>query len=210
MLKFIERDTTNGTSNSFYFDSVLHHSRVKRLEKNTVRVTWRYLDREYINMTILNVPLFLFYAFFASIYILTLCLIYVKFIIMFYYTFSLYSSSLTLTSFDTPDSCIVIPYRISANSIVFFLCVINMNWEFFWSLFTYSPKLSTFTSSSAASTSSSTQNGTGLVLSIANNKDIAVKVFSSQMKIKSLYFYLINLHLKQLFLKNLLFFYLNS
>ena len=40
------------------------------------------------------------------------------------------------------------------------------------------PKLSTLTSSSAASTSSSIQNGTGLTLRIANNNDIAVRVFS--------------------------------
>ncbi len=33
MKKIIERNTTNGTSNSFYFDSILHHSRNKRLEK---------------------------------------------------------------------------------------------------------------------------------------------------------------------------------
>ena len=44
--------------------------------------------------------------------------------------------------------------------------------------FKYLPKLSTFTSSSAASTSSSIQNGTGLTFNIENNNAIAVKVFS--------------------------------
>ena len=86
-------------------------------------------------------------------------------------------SNLTLTSFETPDSCIVIPYSVFAYSIVFFLCVIIINCVFSCSRFTYCPKLSTFTSSSAASTSSSTQNGTGRDFNIANNSDIAVNVF---------------------------------
>ena len=88
------------------------------------------------------------------------------------------SSNFTLTSLDTPDSCIVIPYKTSAYSIVFFLWVITINCVFSLNSFKNLPKLSTFTSSSAASTSSSIQNGTGLVSSIANNSDIAVKVFS--------------------------------
>ena len=53
-----------------------------------------------------------------------------------------------------------------------------MNWVFSCSFFTYCPKLSTFTSSSAASTSSNTQNGTGRDFSIAKSNDIAVNVFS--------------------------------
>ncbi|UKI27942.1 MAG: hypothetical protein L6V91_05260 [Bacilli bacterium] len=42
----------------------------------------------------------------------------------------------------------------------------------------YLPKASTFASSKAASTSSNKQKGTGLIFSIANNNEIAVKVFS--------------------------------
>ena len=88
------------------------------------------------------------------------------------------SSNLTLTNLLTPDSCIVIPYNKSTYSIVFFLCVININCVLFLSPFIYCPKLSTLTSSKAASTSSNIQKGTGLDLSIANNKLIAVNVFS--------------------------------
>ena len=53
-----------------------------------------------------------------------------------------------------------------------------MNCVFSPSFFKYLPNESTFTSSSAASTSSSIQKGTGLLFKIANNKLIAVNVFS--------------------------------
>ena len=53
-----------------------------------------------------------------------------------------------------------------------------MNWLLAFFSSKYSPNTSTLASSSAASTSSSIQNGTGLTLSIANNNDIAVNVFS--------------------------------
>ena len=36
-------------------------------------------------------------------------------------------SNFTLTNLETPDSCIVIPYKVFAYSIVFFLCVITIN-----------------------------------------------------------------------------------
>ena len=70
------------------------------------------------------------------------------------------------------------PYKTSAYSIVFFLWVITINCVLFLNSFKNFPKLSTFTSSSAASTSSKMQNGTGLVSNIANKSDIAVNVFS--------------------------------
>mgnify|MGYP004669127919 CR=1 FL=1 len=88
------------------------------------------------------------------------------------------SLSLTDTFLDTPDSCIVIPYNVSINSIVFFLWVIIINCVLSRYLLRYSPKASTLASSSAAYTSSNRQNGTGLTFSIANNSDIAVNVFS--------------------------------
>ena len=53
-----------------------------------------------------------------------------------------------------------------------------INWVLFLYLSKYPPKASTLASSSAASTSSNKQKGTGLILSIANNNEIAVNVFS--------------------------------
>ena len=70
------------------------------------------------------------------------------------------------------------PYNVSTYSIVFFLWVIIINCVLSFNDRTYLPNESTLTSSKAASTSSKTQNGTGLDFKIANNKLIAVKVFS--------------------------------
>src|SRR5215813_2488041 len=71
------------------------------------------------------------------------------------------SSHRTLTSFDTPGSCMVTPYNTGAISMVLRLCVTTMNCV--WSLI--SPinlvKRPTFASSSDASTSSRMQNGLG-------------------------------------------------
>ena len=62
-----------------------------------------------------------------------------------------------------------------ATSIVPFLCVITRNCVFPHNVFKYSANLATFTSSSAASISSKTQNGAGFIFNIANSKAIAVK-----------------------------------
>ena len=53
-----------------------------------------------------------------------------------------------------------------------------INWLFSLRVNKYFPKESTLASSSAASTSSNTTNGTDLTFNIANNKLIAVNVFS--------------------------------
>ena len=58
------------------------------------------------------------------------------------------------------------------------MCVITINCVFSFKPIKYLPNASTFTSSNAASTSSSIQNGAGLDLIIANNNEIAVNVFS--------------------------------
>ena len=79
---------------------------------------------------------------------------------------------------DTPFSCIVIPYSLSAAANVPLLWVITMNWVFFVSLCRYFAYLSTLLSSSAASISSSKQNGDGLRFCIANKRHIAVSAFS--------------------------------
>lgn len=89
-----------------------------------------------------------------------------------------FSSNLTETNLLTPDSCIVIPYKVSTYSIVFFLWVIIINCVLSLYLDKYSEKVKTLLSSSAASTSSNKQNGTGLTFSIANNNAMAVNVFS--------------------------------
>ena len=72
----------------------------------------------------------------------------------------------------------VIPYSLSACSIVPLLCVITMNCVLFVSLFRYFAKRDTFPSSRAASISSNRQKGEGFRLWIANNRAIAVKDFS--------------------------------
>ena len=70
----------------------------------------------------------------------------------------------TDTRVDTPFSCIVIPYRISAASIVPFLWDMTMNCVSLVSLFRYFANLLTFESSRAASISSRRQNGDGFRL----------------------------------------------
>jgi len=56
MIKLIERNTQNGTSSSFHFDSVLHHSRNKRLKKHRTS-NGDELYREYSDTTISNASL---------------------------------------------------------------------------------------------------------------------------------------------------------
>src|SRR6266853_5222874 len=70
-------------------------------------------------------------------------------------------SQRTLTSFDTPGSCIVTPYSTLPVSIVLRLCVtiINCVCPLIWP--TNRVKRPTFASSSGASTSSKMQNGLG-------------------------------------------------
>ena len=84
----------------------------------------------------------------------------------------------TLTNLETPSSCIVIPYKVSAYSIVLFLWVIIINCDLYFRVYRYFPKTSTLASSRAASTSSKITNGTVLTFRIANNHDIAVPVLS--------------------------------
>src|ERR1700722_6028424 len=71
------------------------------------------------------------------------------------------SSQRTDTSFDTPGSCIVTPYRTEAISIVFRLCVTTMNCVPALISATSFVKRPTLASSSGASTSSRMQNGLG-------------------------------------------------
>src|SRR5262249_32106906 len=88
------------------------------------------------------------------------------------------SSRRTETSFETPPSSIVTPYNTSASSIVPLRCVTTMNCVVSANSRKYSAKRETFASSSAASTSSSTQNGTGLTRKMENNNAIAVNARS--------------------------------
>ena len=97
------------------------------------------------------------------------------------------SSNFTLTSLLTPDSYMVMPYKTSTYSIVFFLWVIKINWDLFFNFVMYWPKVSTLASSKAASTSSRMQNGAGLDFMIAKSKLIAVKVFSPPDKAEILF-----------------------
>ena len=83
-----------------------------------------------------------------------------------------------------PFSSIVIPYTVSAASIVPFLCVITKNCDALLNFFRYSANLYTFTSSSAASISSNMQNGAGFIFSIANSSAIAVNAFSPPDSLK--------------------------
>lgn len=92
---------------------------------------------------------------------------------MIYTCFNFIESSLLI-----PFSSIVIPYTVSAASIVPFLCVITKNCTSLVNFFKYSANLYTFTSSSVASISSSTQNGAGFIFNIANSNAIAVKALS--------------------------------
>jgi hypothetical protein len=84
----------------------------------------------------------------------------------------------TLTSFDTPFTSIVTPYSRSAISIVRLLCVMMMNCVPLRHLRTIAPKRPTLASSSGASTSSSRQNGLGLIRKIAKIRLTAVSAFS--------------------------------
>src|SRR5229473_1757533 len=70
-------------------------------------------------------------------------------------------SQRTLTSFETPGSCIVTPYNTLPVSIVLRLCVTMMNCV--WLLISPTSRVNrpTFASSSGASTSSKIQNGLG-------------------------------------------------
>src|SRR5690625_4210652 len=88
------------------------------------------------------------------------------------------SSSCTETNLETPDSCIVTPYKTSASSIVPLRWVITINCVSELCNFTYFAKRITFASSKAASTSSRTQNGTGLTRKIENSKEMAVNALS--------------------------------
>ncbi len=72
----------------------------------------------------------------------------------------------------------VTPKRISAFSMVGFLCVITINCVSAENFFKYFAYLATFASSSAASISSSTQKGIGRIPIIANKIAIAVSARS--------------------------------
>ena len=78
----------------------------------------------------------------------------------------------------TPLSCMVTPCRTSAITIVRFLCVMMMNCDVLRKSLITSASLAVLASSSAASTSSSRQNGLGLLRNMANNSATAVSVFS--------------------------------
>ncbi len=78
----------------------------------------------------------------------------------------------------TESSPTVTPYSASAASIVPRLWVMTMNWVASARLRSASEKRPTFASSSAASTSSRTQNGTGRTSSIANSRATAVSARS--------------------------------
>src|ERR1700680_2529062 len=71
------------------------------------------------------------------------------------------SSQRTDTSFETPGSCIVTPYRTEAISIVFRLCVTTMNWVPALISETSFVKRPTLASSSGAYTSSRMQKALG-------------------------------------------------
>ena len=105
----------------------------------------------------------------------------------FCYLFSYQSSSIwsnssssrsTDTSVDTPFSCMVIPYSLSAAVMVPLLWVMTINCVFFVNLCRYCAKRPTLLSSSAASISSRRQNGDGFRFWIANSRAIAVSAFS--------------------------------
>src|SRR5438128_2707213 len=88
------------------------------------------------------------------------------------------SATLTLTSRDTPASCIVTPCRCAASSIVILLCVMIMNCTFCAISRTTSQKRPTLASSSGASTSSIRQNGAGFSWNSASSSATAVIAFS--------------------------------
>ena len=85
----------------------------------------------------------------------------------------------------TESSPTVTPYRASADSMVPRLWVMTMNWVRSASSRRASVNRPTFASSSAASTSSSTQNGAGRTSSIANSSATAVSARSPPESIAS-------------------------
>ena len=85
----------------------------------------------------------------------------------------------------TESSPTVTPYSASAASIVPRLWVMTMNWVWWARLRSASANRPMFASSSAASTSSSTQNGTGRTSSIANSSATAVSARSPPDSIAS-------------------------
>src|SRR5699024_860810 len=88
------------------------------------------------------------------------------------------SARLSISILDTPCSCMVTPYSMSASSMVPRRCVMTMNCVESVSRRMYCANRATLTSSSAASISSSTQNGVGRSLSIAKYSAIATNAFS--------------------------------
>ncbi len=95
---------------------------------------------------------------------------------------SLTSSNRTLTRFEMPDSCIVIPYSVLAQAIVFLQCVTTMNCVHSRNSFSTPTNRSMFASSSAASTSSSTQKGLGRLRKMAKSRATQVSVFSPPLR----------------------------
>ena len=85
----------------------------------------------------------------------------------------------------TESSPTVTPYSASAASIVPRLWVMTMNWVWSARPRSASENRPMFASSSAASTSSSTQNGTGRTSSIANSRATAVSARSPPDSIAS-------------------------